>query len=979
MSSVQILTDDERAELNSIASKLSELSEEYLTEEIDEETYAFAVHDLLAECLPTPCSPAHIVVLKRLKDWKEAVLITDEQKRSCFQRVIAASKKGDQSSSSSSLSSNVSETNDLDELLVDEDGDPFVERSSALSPKESPVRSLSFDDERGEMEISSSPAAQRPEQLPATPCNEAAAEKEPNSWAARTEVSCNKLNSSQVKEVYFMRMGNASDFINNGRAYIECMMLKPGCVRKYLKHNRWVEVDTLTRSSSSAEATTASLSPRKSPRLDLTSQGSQSRQAQRPGVDTDGDGIPELAAHERGRKLPHKREATGKGTAWSAGGVHKTPATKVPLQKRVDDFPDQSLTIASTPNGKVLFCRCCPKEIENILGTIKTHVTADRHKEKMVKWMERNKSDVEVKDFLEQYFQDHPNEKTVTLSPEVQLYRWRVVESCLYAGIPMEKIDDLRELLERGGTTLTDSHHLKAFVPKIEEFEFKRLLKELEGQRVCVIFDGTTRLGECIAVLIRWCPPGFEEIQQRLVALRTTKAHMNGDELGALINTIIGTTCGVQTINVVCGARDSCSTNGKAMRNLAPMYINMESILCISHTLSHCGEHVALSILDAFMTSWLGLVQNHPSARSIWKELLGGSMKGYSPIRWCSREEVSNELAKNFGLLPGFVDTLLNDEIGDKLPKKMKEILDNQSEKLELELACNLDLEPIISTCYTLEGDGLVILLARAKIDSLLAFGDTVGDRADTLPNVAALLRKQIELKVGVKISEYFADVQPPRYFEGVITSAARGKFKVKYEDNSSIEQEEREVRQWLEVREMDEWKRLAAAAKGGITYLRNRLTGNLPPQQRNFDCSHMYEVLRVVQAFDPSWAALHLDANVVNALAAVTPLRNMTQALLSELPAYQTAVAGVVIDHSEGKQDHTFTKQVLNWWAVNGSTFPAWAEAAQIVFSFTPNSAAAERVFSMLKLMFGDLQMETLADIIQTALMLRINKRTVG
>ena len=32
-----------------------------------------------------------------------------------------------------------------------------------------------------------------------------------------------------------------------------------------------------------------------------------------------------------------------------------------------------------------------------------------------------------------------------------------------------------------------------------------------------------------------------------------------------------------------------------------------------------------------------------------------------------------------------------------------------------------------------------------------------------------------------------------------------------------------------------------------------------------------------------------------------------------------------------------------------------------------------------MLKAMFGDQQMETLADIIQTALMLRINKRRVG
>ena len=177
----------------------------------------------------------------------------------------------------------------------------------------------------------------------------------------------------------------------------------------------------------------------------------------------------------------------------------------------------------------------------------------------------------------------------------------------------------------------------------------------------------------------------------------------------------------------------------------------------------------------------------------------------------------------------------------------------------------------------------------------------------------------------------------------------------------------------------MDEWKRLAAAAKAGITYLRNRLTGNLPASKKNFDCSHMYEVLHLVQTFDPSWAAQHLDASIVNALATVKPLRNMAPGLLRELPAYLVATRDVVIDHSEGKQDHAFTQQVLQWWATNGAKFQTWAAAAQIVFAFTPNSAAAERVFSMLKSMFGDQQMVTLADIIQTALMLRINKRNVG
>jgi hypothetical protein len=560
----------------------------------------------------------------------------------------------------------------------------------------------------------------------------------------------------------------------------------------------------------------------------------------------------------------------------------------------------------------------------------------------------------------------------------VQLYRWRVVEACLYAGIPLEKVDNLRDLLERGGTQLTASTHLKAVVPKIEMFEFARLVKELEGQQVCIIYDGTTRLGECVAVLLRWCPAGFGKIEQRLVALRTTATHMNGPELGALLIDILGQ-CSVRSVNVVCGARDSCGTNAVADRNMQPVLINMESILCISHTLSHCGEHVDLPVLNDFMTPWLSLVQHQPSARSIWKGLLGGSMKGYSTIRWCSREELCNELAKNFGMLAGFVQTLVDNEIGDKLPKKMKAILDDKAQALELELACNLDLEPIVSTCYTLEGDGLVILLARSKIDTLLAFGDTVGNSADTLPNVAALLRKQVVLKKGVKVYEYFADINPPRFYKGAIESVVRGKIKVKYEDEKVIEQEEREVRQWVDVREMAEWKRLSAAAKGGITYLRNRLTGNLPANQKNYDCSHMYEVLRVVQAFDPSWAAQHLDDNLVNSLAVVKPLRNKIAALLRELPAYLTATAGVVIDHTEGKEDHSFTEQVLKWWATNGSKFPAWAEAAQIVFAFTPNSAAAERVFSLLKLMFGDQQAHLLADIIQAALMLRYNKRQVG
>ena len=68
----------------------------------------------------------------------------------------------------------------------------------------------------------------------------------------------------------------------------------------------------------------------------------------------------------------------------------------------------------------------------------------------------------------------------------------------------------------------------------------------------------------------------------------------------------------------------------------------------------------------------------------------------------------------------------------------------------------------------------------------------------------------------------------------------------------------------------------------------------------------------------------------------------------------------------------------VLGAWLVLGS-FPAWALAARIVFASSPNSASCERVFALLRNLFGELQMKSLADYVQAALMLNYNQRNVG
>ncbi len=57
----------------------------------------------------------------------------------------------------------------------------------------------------------------------------------------------------------------------------------------------------------------------------------------------------------------------------------------------------------------------------------------------------------------------------------------------------------------------------------------------------------------------------------------------------------------------------------------------------------------------------------------------------------------------------------------------------------------------------------------------------------------------------------------------------------------------------------------------------------------------------------------------------------------------------------------------------------PVWRKAAKIVFAIPPTSAASERVFALLKTMFGKDQDASLSDLIQGALMLRYNQRRVG
>ena len=69
------------------------------------------------------------------------------------------------------------------------------------------------------------------------------------------------------------------------------------------------------------------------------------------------------------------------------------------------------------------------------------------------------------------------------------------------------------------------------------------------------------------------------------------------------------------------------------------------------------------------------------------------------------------------------------------------------------------------------------------------------------------------------------------------------------------------------------------------------------------------------------------------------------------------------------------FTKGIPSWWKSHAFEVGTWSEAARISFAMAPNSAGAERAFSLLKILLGSNQDTSLSDFIRGSITLRYNK----
>ena len=112
-----------------------------------------------------------------------------------------------------------------------------------------------------------------------------------------------------------------------------------------------------------------------------------------------------------------------------------------------------------------------------------------------------------------------------------------------------------RELFEEAGVPLTSQSNVRQLIPFILEEEYTMVCKELMGKDVSIVFDGTTRGGEALVVLVRFVDNW--ELKGRLVRFQLVKSSVCGDELARIVIEVLHRKFDVSQSHFLAAMRDS--------------------------------------------------------------------------------------------------------------------------------------------------------------------------------------------------------------------------------------------------------------------------------------------------------------------------------------------------------------------------------------------------------------------------------------
>ena len=232
-------------------------------------------------------------------------------------------------------------------------------------------------------------------------------------------------------------------------------------------------------------------------------------------------------------RAPTQSELMHKRKVWVNAPPHTGARRKKPLcstdpkgvstAQRAKEFSSELIVSA----GK-LFCSVCREELSLKLSIIKRHVQSAKHAQHKKRLTEKRSRERDIAQAFKSYEQEvHPHGET--LSEDHKLWRVKVLTTFMRAGVPLAKINHFKQLLEEHAYSLTGQRGMCDLIPFVQSEEQQRIKAELQGKRISLIFDGTTRLGEALVVVVRFVDSFI--IKQRLVRFLTLVKFLTGEEI----------------------------------------------------------------------------------------------------------------------------------------------------------------------------------------------------------------------------------------------------------------------------------------------------------------------------------------------------------------------------------------------------------------------------------------------------------------
>ena len=257
-------------------------------------------------------------------------------------------------------------------------------------------------------------------------------------------------------------------------------------------------------------------------------------------------------------------------------------------------------------------------------------------------------------------------------------------------------------------------------IPAVLAKEKETLKSELSGANsFSVIFDGSTRLGEALAIIVRYID-GNWNLEQRLVSFQTLAKSLKNDELAKCLLECLAVNYSIKPTGLLAAMKDGAAVNEAAIRQIQFYFPQAFSVTCFSHMIDNVGKHFEFRVLDKLIMYWTAMFSNSPTVRLAWKDRTGKAMRSHSKTRWWSQFEIMKQVFEYYGDVEPFLRE--NDHLAPATRGHLLELFNqNDAADLKLEPAALIDGGAhFVTGTYNLEGDGPLVLRVMSTFLLLL-------------------------------------------------------------------------------------------------------------------------------------------------------------------------------------------------------------------------------------------------------------------